>query len=310
MLTRLNDDRMTWQGAAGVLHAALIRVVAITAVLVILFQPTQARADAVDSLIDQLDDSSDKIRLSAALNLTKLGDEKAILPLAKTLANDSDKNVRSAAAVGLGKLISPSTKANVKKLAMSALTKAASSDPSPFVQAQAEKALKTLGAGATVTPPPNTGGGGGIYINIGPMSSKTGDPTMDPKMRTLMVKIAGKTMGRSASHMSQTWAGGSPPTKQQLSAKKTDGFYVDGTLNEVKVTTSGSTSTVSCKVSMLLASYPDKSVFGFLNGGAKVQGSASPKDIALGAEDCVTAVVEDLIAKKIIPTICTKATCP
>jgi len=301
---------MTWQGAAGVVHATLIRVAAITAVLLILFRTTHAHADAVDSLIDQLDDSSDKIRLSAALNLTKLGDQKAILPLAKTLANDSDKNVRSAAAVGLGKLIGPDTKANVKKLAMSALTKAASSDASAFVQAQAEKALKTLGAGGPVTPPPNTGGGGGIYVNIGPMSSKTGDPTMDPKMRTMMVKIAGKTMTRSASHMAQTWSGGSAPTKAQLAAKQTDGFYVDGTLNEVKLTTSGSTSTVSCKVSMLLASFPDKSVFGFLNGGAKVQGSASPKDIALGAEDCVTAVVEDLIAKKIIPTICSKATCP
>ena len=54
---------------------------------------------------------------------------------------------------------------------------------------------------------------------------------------------------------------------------------------------------------MLLASFPDKSVFGFLNGGAKVQGSASPSDIELASEDCVSAVVEDLIAKKIVPTI-------
>jgi hypothetical protein len=302
---------MTRHGVAGVFYAALVRVAAITAVLLILLRTQLAHADAVDSLIDQLDDSSDKIRLSAALNLTKLGDQKAILPLAKTLSNDSDKNVRSAAAVGLGKLVGPTTKANVKKLAMSALTKAAASDSSAFVQAQAQKALTTLGASETPKEPVNNGGGGGgIYVNIGPMSSKTGDPTMDPKMRTMMVKIASKTMGRAASHMATTWAGGSAPTKQQLSSKNVDGFYVDGTLNEVKVTTSGSTSTISCKVSMLLASYPDKSVFGFLNGGAKVQGSASPKDIALGAEDCVSAVVEDLIAKKIIPTICTKATCP
>jgi hypothetical protein len=61
---------------------------------------------------------------------------------------------------------------------------------------------------------------------------------------------------------------------------------------------------------MLLAEFPSKSVFGFLNGGAKVQASSSPSDIALAREDCVAAVVEDLIAKKIIPTIKTKAGMP
>jgi hypothetical protein len=55
----------------------------------------------------------------------------------------------------------------------------------------------------------------------------------------------------------------------------------------------------------LLASYPEKSIFGLLNGGASVQASGS--DVALAREDCVSAVVEDLIAKKIVPTINTKA---
>jgi len=304
--------RMIRQGAAGVFYATVVRVAAILAVLVILFRTPLAHADAVLDLIDQLENDSAKIRLSAALNLTKLGDAKAILPLAKALTNDDDKNVRSAAAVGLGKLVNSSTKANIKKLAMSALQKAAENDASEFVKAQAEKALKAIG-GAPTTPPVNTGGGSGggaIYVNIGPMSSKTGNTTADPKMRALMVKVASKTMGKSASHMATTWPGGSAPSKTQLAQKRTDGFYVDGTLNDLKVTTNGSSATVSCKVSMLLASFPDKSVFGFLNGGAKVQGSSSQRDIDLAMEDCVSAVVEDLIAKKIVPTICTKATCP
>jgi len=61
---------------------------------------------------------------------------------------------------------------------------------------------------------------------------------------------------------------------------------------------------------MLLASYPDKSIFGLLNGGASVQATGSARDIALAREDCVSAVVEDLIAKKIVPTINTKAGSP
>jgi hypothetical protein len=57
---------------------------------------------------------------------------------------------------------------------------------------------------------------------------------------------------------------------------------------------------------MLLADFPDKSVFGFLNGGASVTASKSEKDQDLAAEDCVTAVIENLIANKIIPTIKSK----
>ena len=110
--------------------------------------------------------------------------------------------------------------------------------------------------------------------------------------------------------MSQAWSGGGTPSKSALAGKGISGFYVDGTLNELKVKTSGSSSTISCKVSMLLADFPDKSVFGFLNGGASVTASASQSDQDLASEDCVSAVIEDLIAKKIIPTICTKASCP
>ena len=139
------------------------------------------------------------------------------------------------------------------------------------------------------------------------MSSKTG--TDDPKFRTMMVKVATKTLGRWP-NLPTTFGGSATPSKNALAAKNVQGFYVDGTLNELKVEKTGNSSKVTCKVSMLLASYPDKSVFGFLNGGAGVQASASASDIALAREDCVTAVIEDLIAKKIVPTIKTKAGLP
>ena len=58
---------------------------------------------------------------------------------------------------------------------------------------------------------------------------------------------------------------------------------------------------------MFLASFPDKAVFGFLNGGASVQASASPREVTLASQDCVSAVVESLITNKIVPTIKSKA---
>jgi hypothetical protein len=285
--------------------------VAVT-VVVLLSLLGSAWADNVSQLGEQLaNDSSDRVRLAAAVSLAKLGDEKGILPLAKCVVNDSDKNVRAACAIGLGALVKPTTRSAFKNLAVANLKSAAQNDASDLVKGQANKALTAItGSGTSSGTSSGTasGGAGGIYVNIGPMSSKTGGAN-DAKLRSLMVKIATKTMQSRGSHMKLEWPGGTP-SKAVLASKGVAGFYVDGTLNELKVKTAGSSATISCKVSMLLADFPDKSVFGFLNGGASVTASASPSDTALASEDCVSAVIEDLIAKKIIPTICTKATCP
>src|SRR5262249_23126508 len=143
-------------------------------------------------------DDSDKVRLSAALNLTKLGDPRAILALAKAVGGDGDSKVRGAAAVGLGKLVNERTRSNIKNLAVAALRRAAESDGSDLVKAQADRALKAIGvSGGQVQPPP--GNAAGIYVNIGPMSSKTGDAAADPKLKALMVKVATRTMTKVAS---------------------------------------------------------------------------------------------------------------
>jgi len=292
--------------------ARLIQLV----VVVLALLATRAHAGQVESLIDQLNnDGTDKVRLSAAVNLAKLGDAKAILPLAKALLNDSDKNVRGACAVALGVLVTSSTKSSIKGLVVNNLKSAAENDSSDFVKQQANKALASItGQAGTTTTTGHTGttsgGGGGIYVNIGPMSSKAGSAN-DAKLRALMVKVANQTLGKVASHMGTSWPGGLP-SKTVLAQKSVSGFYVDGTLNTLTSKVSGGSATVTCKVSMLLADFPDKNMFGFLNGGASVQGAASERDQAMAGEDCVSAVIEDLIAKKIVPTICSKtsASCP
>lgn len=283
-----------------------VRVISIAVALVVAGRATPARADNVGELIHQLgDDDSEKVRQSAALNLTKLGDPRAILPLAKALGNDTDEGVRGASALGLGKLITSKTDPRIRKVAAAALTQARDSDSSNLVRGEADKALKAIGvtaAGSQVQTPQT---GTAIYVNIGPMASKTGDAAVDARLKALMARVANQTMTRAASNMAITWPGGAP-TQAMLAAKSTVGFYVDGTVNELKVKQAGSSMMVSCKINMLLASYPDKSIFGLLNGGASVQASGSTNDLALAREDCVSAVVEDLIAKKIVPTISNK----
>ena len=277
-------------------------VVAITAL------GRSAHADNIAQLIDQLDDSSDRVRISAVLALTKQADPRAIDGLAKRVDSnvESVKNIRGLAAKALAAIVTDKVKGAPRLRAIAALTAAKASDPDPFVQANAERALTQIGAGAPAATPKSAKGG--VYVNIGPMSSsplkKTGND--DPKFRPLMQKTATDTMGKVAATMATSWPGGSTPTQADLDRKGIAGFYVDGTLNEVKVDKSGSSSKVSCKVSMLLASFPNKAIFGLLSGGAAVEASSSAKEVALAQTDCVSAVVEDLIAKKIVPTIISK----
>jgi hypothetical protein len=278
--------------------AALIPLALVT----LAWQPS-AWADKVDSLIGQLLGSSDyKVRLSAALTLAKATDPRAVPAFVKAL-DDDDKTVRGVAAAALGKQVTCDSKAVDRSNAVVALKRAAAKDGNDFVRKQALKAFEAvegLGCGAS-----GVGRIGSTYVNVGAMAATVENADALKKlMRTTVLK----TFSAKARTMTTDWPGGQDPSASQLSAKKVTAFHVDGTLNEMTVDTRGSTTTVSCKVSMLLATYPEKSMFGFLKGGAQVQGGTSANDVRYAKEDCVTAVIEDLIARKIIPTIQSRVT--
>jgi hypothetical protein len=269
---------------------------ALLAAMFLLLGARSAHADKVDTLIKRMLNSSDyKQRLSAALNLQKTGDKRAIPAYIEALS-DSDKTVRGVAAASLGKLVNSNTSAKVRKRALAALKKVSARDSNAFVKKQAQKAynaVKNLGSGGAVA-------GATIYVNIGTMSDST---NTGKKMTKMMRDITLKTFRKKAPGMATAWPGGKKPSKKQLKKAGTAGYYVDGTLTKVDVDQNGSSSLVGCNVSMLIASYPDKSMFGFLKGSAKVQAGSSDTDIGYAKEDCVGAVVEDLVRRKIIPTI-------
>ena len=291
-ISRVGDSRL---GRLAPLLAGCLALVA-----VLLFRAAPARADNIGDLINQLANGADyKTRLSAAIALSKLNDQRAV-PAFIAALQDDDKNVRGAAAIGLSKVVNSQTKPALVKKAIDALQDVKDNDPSSFVQKQAEKALDTLNG---------LGGGGGnanagIYVNIGDMSAKTADAE---KMRNLMRSTTLKMFGKVATNMTTSWAGGNVPTKKQLDAKGVAGFHVDGTLTSLDEKVKSGQTIVTCKVSMYIATFPEKSVFGFLNGGASVQASTDPADVEGAKGDCVTAVVEDLVQHKIVPTIQTRS---
>jgi hypothetical protein len=260
--------------------------------------PRAARADQVDRLIGQLQSSSDyKVRLSAALNLAKIGDRRAIPVFLKAL-KDPDKTVRGVAAAGLGKLVTSSTPAGVRTRTMAALKEIAARDDNSFVRKQAQKAYDVIRRISGTSAGPAVAAGA-TYVNIGGMSAETRN---SGTIKAMMCRTVADTFRKKAGSMVTEWPGGDPSAKD-LKAKRVSAFHVDGTVNEIKV----SGGLVECKVSMLLATYPEKSMFGFLKGGAKVEAGRSASAIEAASEDCVAAVAEDLIARQIIPTIQSRA---
>jgi hypothetical protein len=144
---------------------------------------------------------------------------------------------------------------------------------------------------------------GQIYVNVGPMLASTGDPSVDARLGAVMVKVATKAIGKIR-NMS-IFQVGDTPAREILDAKGAMGFHVEGKVQELKVTKAGAT-TVSCKVQLSLTGYADKALLAVADGGASVQAAGSAPDIGLAGEDCVSASVEDLMAKHVIPAIPTR----
>jgi hypothetical protein len=273
------------------------RVLAITVLLV----ANLARADKIDDLIGDLDNDSDRVRLTAVLALTNQQSPRSIPALSKRMLDTGEKkNIRGLAASALGEIVSKgSPSAAQKKAALDALNRA-KNDPEPFVSAKADAALTTAGSSGGGGPAPSGGTAAGVYVKVGPFSSK------DPAHKALMNKTASSKISSLQSSWVQTWAGGGEPTAAQLAQKKFAGFYIDGTLDSVTVNKSGNSATVTCKVNAYLAEFPSKNIIAPGNGSANVQGGASARDIELGTQDCVQAVIESLITKRIVPTIKSK----
>ena len=258
--------------------------------LVVLGQ--NASADKVDRLISRLNSKNYKVRLSAAVSLAKIGDPRAIGPLVRRM-KDRKNTVRGVAAASLAKLIRVRTPRAVRRTAMNALEQAADNDRDAFVRRQAKQALATLSG-------KNTTRGRRIYIDIGKMSAQKGGG----RMRRVMRKTVQDTFAKKTGTMTTAWSSGRP-TKAQLRARGMQGFHIDGSLVRLTRKPQGAGVLVSCKVKMLMATFPEKSMFAFPSGGAKVQASAS--DASDAEQDCVSAVLEALVATKVIPLLQARA---
>ena len=130
-------------------------------------------------------------------------------------------------------------------------------------------------------------------IIIGTYDGAAMTDTIAAKSRTDVAKLLEK---RAPDVLARLTPG---PLDEQLGARGRV-FQLDVRLDKLDVASPGK---VTCKVTETLSTYPAREMIGFLNGGATVETGTSLKDIDVGGADCVDAVLEDLLLKKVVPTI-------
>jgi hypothetical protein len=222
--------------------------------------------------------------------------------------------VRGVAAAGLGKLLDSSVDAKVRNAAIDALERAKDKDPDAFVRSQAQKAFDAVkdlrqkpgpSTGPGTGPVASGGGLGGktIYVEIGPFGDNSG--AKDQKTVDMARRVVEKTLPKD---FATKWPSGKSPSGTDLTKAGVRGFYIDGTVNKYEVKKAGANATVVCWVSMLVATFPEKSAFGFANNKkAEVDTGSSDKDVAEGKALCVEALIGGLVKDALVPTIKTRA---
>ena len=94
-------------------------------------------------------------------------------------------------------------------------------------------------------------------------------------------------------------------TTKAPSDKNAKGFYLDGSLSSLTKTAKDKKIVIAGKMTMQLATWPDKVLFATSNTGSKLETSESD-DIDNAVEDAVKAILEDLLSK-VIPVLEKKA---
>lgn len=204
-------------------------------------------------LAGQLKSDDYRVRTQAALALGSSGDEAAIKPLCDALG-DENASVKTAAAAALGKL----TKAASLKCLEGAIAK----ETVPAVKTTMQKsidALKATSSSSSATPPP-PGKDAKFYVALD-ITNKTSRPASEVEAivrAAMQAKLLTKS-GYAVAPKGETTTQGGTIVK----AKKLKGFILMATV-EAPVYSGGS---LSVKISVAMATYPDKSI----------QASFSPK---------------------------------
>lgn len=260
-----------------------------------------AAADTVDAGVRQLaPDNAYKVRLAAALSLSKSKEPRAVIALAGALRDDEAPTIRRVSVLALEKMIDARTAADAKALGFAALEEAAARDRDAKVRETAKRALKAL-AGlrrkrVSNAPP--------VFVNIDTTQDQSKKlPSGASARLTRIVKSSVERTGYATS-----WPGGLP-TSADLVSSRSRAFIVASTVKKVDITRSGSQTQIACTVVLRVAPWSgtdggerwEANRAASATGSAKATTGSRDRDIQSGVRECVEAVAEDVTARQVVP---------
>ena len=291
-----------------IIWLAMVRVLAVLAVLTL--AASLARADAVDRNIKQLGgEPSYKVRLAAALALSKAQDARAVLAVADALSHDDNATVRRVCALALEKMLDAHTAEDAKQLAFTALDAASAHDADDHVRSTAQQTLAAIGglrkpAGGGAAPHKPRGDAPDVFVNVDQATDQSHKaPTDAPDRITRVVK-----QGIAKTGYATTWTGGLP-TQAELASAGSRAFIVAATVKHIDVSKQGHQTQVACTVSIRVAPWSgtdggekwEANKVASAQGSAKAMTGSTDREVASGMHDCLEAVSEDVTTRQVLP---------
>ncbi len=287
------------------------RALAVLTACLLGFWARGAAAD-VDTSVHDLSSSGAvyKVRLAAALALSKSKDPRAVIGLAEGLERDSDATIRRVCALALEKTMDVNTADDAKQLAFAALDEAAKQDDDAKVRDTAAKTAKALAVlrkrkASSTTSSTSSGSKPDVFVNI--------DKTMDQSQQ-----VSGDAAGRLTTIVKKgveaktgyatSWPGGLPSAADLMSSKSR-AFIIASTVKKVDIQRNGHQTSIACTVAIRVAPWGgtdsgekwEANKVASASGSAKAMTGSNDKDIAGGVRDCLEAVAEDVTARQIVP---------
>jgi len=266
-----------------------------------------AWADTIDSNIRHMADSSYKVRLAAALALSKSRDPRAVIALAGALTRDDHPTVRRVAALALDKMLDDSTAEPARELGLEAVAHAAAGDRDPQVRDTAlrvQQDLVGLRRKKREPRPDTRSDKPEVFVNI---DNATDQSKIAPRDAT---ERLGRIVRRSIEHSGYAtrWPGGLP-TQIELTTNHARAFIVASTVRKIEISKLSHGTQVSCKLDIRIAPWSgtdggekwEANKAASASGSAKATTGSSEREIASGIHDCLEAVAEDVTTRQVLP---------
>ena len=97
----------------------------------------------------------------------------------------------------------------------------------------------------------------------------------------------------------------SPTATDERAGERGRAFHLEVSLTTLEI---NENNLVACKIREVISSYPERTMYGSLEGGGKVAlESRTMKEIEAAAADCIAAVLDDMVVRQVLPYVRKKA---